>query len=404
MKRITPLIVNNWQIKLLALFSALIFWFYVASSYAKIGSFPGTLPIEYRNLPANTVAISDSDNISIKLAADGIVWQRLSSSSFMAYVDLAGLSIGTHELEVKVDMSVSGVQIIEKKPAKILVRIEPKISKEVPVSVKIEGKPGEGFITQTADVQPAKVTVSGAQSVLEKILEATAVVKLNGETEDKTTVSKLFALDNEGKQINHISFSPEEVKVTLPLAKYEDVKTVGISPIFAGQPASSYWISKVTVSPQTITISGSASALRTTNYLETMPIDIEGIAENKTKSASLKLPEHIGLVGDNSVKVYIEVSQTALSKEITATIKYQNLNANLNISQISPSSVKVVVTAAGDILQNISSLNTVVNLDLTGKQTGTFSIDISKNDISLPKDASVVSWLPSSLSITLQPK
>ncbi|PIP21719.1 MAG: hypothetical protein COX39_01505 [Candidatus Nealsonbacteria bacterium CG23_combo_of_CG06-09_8_20_14_all_40_13] len=404
MKRITPLIVNNWQIKLLALFSALIFWFYVASSYAKIGSFPGTLPIEYRNLPANTVAISDSDNISIKLAADGIVWQRLSSSSFMAYVDLAGLSIGTHELEVKVDMSVSGVQIIEKKPAKILVRIEPKISKEVPVSVKIEGKPGEGFVTQTADVQPTKVTVSGAQSVLEKILEATAVVKLNGETEDKTTVSKLFALDNEGKQINHISFSPEEVKVTLPFSKYEDVKTVGISPIFAGQPASSYWISKVTVSPQTITISGSASALRTTNYLETMPIDIEGIADNKTKSASLKLPEHIGLVGDNSVKVYIEVSQTALSKEITATIKYQNLNANFNVSQVSPSSVKIVVTAAGDILQNISSSNTIVNLDLTGKQTGTFSIDISKNDISLPKDASVVSWLPSSLSITLQPK
>lgn len=393
--------INNWQIKLLALASAIIFWFYVASSYAKIGNFPGTIPIEFRNMPSNLVAISDNDQVTVKLVAEGLVWQRLSSNSLKAYVDLAGLSTGTYELEVKVDVVVTGVQVVEKNPNKILVRLEQKISKEVPVVAKIEGQAGEGLVYETPEILPNKVEVTGPKSYLDNIFEATAVATLSGETETKTINAALAAFDSEGDKINQITFSPSEVKLIIPLVKIEDVKSVGVLPKLEGTVLAGWNISKIDTSPSTVNITGKSTALRNINYLETMPINVNDLSESKTFSSNINLPAGIALINPTTIKVTVQLSQITLSKEIIATLRYQNLASNLQVSNLDPNTVKVVLTGSQESLQAADTSNVILNLNFAGKNSGTFNLDISKNDFQLPKDTSIINIFPTTLSATV---
>lgn len=396
------ILISNWPVKLIAILAATLLWFYVASSESRVGDFPGKLPLEYRNVPEGLETISDVEEVQIKLVAEGIVWQRLSAASFEAYVDLAGLPLGTHELEVKINVKTVGVSIVEIKPNKILVRLEPVAKKEVPVHVQISGKPAEGLVIDIPVSEPETVSVSGAQSVVENIFEATAKLVLSGESSDITKSVPLVVLDSEGEIIKNLTFEPKEVKIILPLSKFGKNKTVGVVAKFIGTSAGGFYVSKVEIDPPTVTISGKTANIQNIDSVATRPIDISGISASVTKTASLDLPEGTALLGDlERVTVKITVSSQTASREIIVGLNYKNLASNLKVDSISPSQIKAQVSCPQNILDTLSSSNVVLNLDLSGKGAGSFNLDIGPGQVSTPEGCSVSSVLPSSVSVTL---
>lgn len=399
------ILTSDWRTKILAILAATFLWFYVASSSSKVGNFPGSIPLEFRNVPQGLVAISDTQEVQIKLVAEGIVWQRLSASSFEAYVDLAGFNLGTSDLEVKVESKISGVSIVEIKPKKILVRLEPIAKKEVPVSVQISGKPAEGLVADTPVPEPNTVQISGAQSVVDKIFEATAKLTLSGESADVTKSVPLMALNSEGQPISNLTFEPAEVKVTVPLSKFGKTKTVGVVAKFTGSPQSGYFVSQVSVDPPTVAVSGKSSVLQSVDAINTKPIDISGISQNVARQATLDVPEGISL-SDISLKISVKitVSSQSQSREVTVGQNYQNLSSNLKVDSITPSKITAAVFCPASLLDSLSSSNVVLNIDLSGKGTGTFNLDIKTSQVSVPDGCSVSSLLPSSISVTLGSK
>ena len=133
------LFTNNLTAKIICLLLAFSFWTYVVSGEAKVDNFPGSLAIEVKNRPENLVVVKDVNEVEIRIMAERGVWQKLSSGSFEAYIDLSGLSQGTHDVAVNVRSSVDEVQIVEVKPAKILVSMEPVVHKTIEVKSKTEG-------------------------------------------------------------------------------------------------------------------------------------------------------------------------------------------------------------------------------------------------------------------------
>jgi YbbR domain-containing protein len=399
-------ITNNWAAKLVCILVAVGLWAYVAIGESKVDNLPGKLPLQIKNTPSDLTAIVDEDSVQVKISADRSTWSRLSSNSIIAYIDLNGLTQGTHEVSVLAESTVSNVEIIDITPKKVLVRLEPIIKKKVPVRIQTSGQAGEGLVAGEATIEPSEVEISGAESVVGKILEATASVALNGETNQIEKNIPLVALDSNGEEIKNVSFNPKEAKVTLPLVKAGTTKSVGIKAQITGKPKSGYWINQVIITPSNVTISGSSGILRGISYLQTKAIDVEGISQNLTKQIDLDVPSGATLDETNSqVKVEIQVSVGSSEKEISAGLIYDNLSSLLKVDSIDPNAVKIVVSGPTDVLSTLSSSNVQVHLNLGNiKSSGAYNIDIDRNSITVPDGMSVSSYVPSAIKVNLSNK
>jgi len=397
---------NNFWPKIFCLALAISIWFYVAQGEAKIANFPGNLNLNLRGVPTGLVAITDTQNVQLKISAEQAVWKTLSADNFSVYLDLNNITQGTQELSINATTNISGVQIVQIIPEKVMVRLEQVSSKTIPVNLKIEGQAGDDFVPGDSIIDPEKIELSGAKSVIDRIFEATAILKLNGETSDISKTTAALALDADGEIIKNISFSPGEVKVTLPIIKAGTSKTVGIKTKISGKPKSGYWLSSITTNPLEVTVYGAANQLKTIDYIETNEINVDGLEKNKTFQSELNVPSGLTLADKIAkVKVDIGLSENTTQKEITAGLNWTNLSQALQISTISPSVVKVVVTGTASALSELNSSNVIVNLNLINyRSSGTYNIDIPKESITAPAETTVSSFVPSSLTIILSNK
>lgn len=406
MIKIQNLFFKNLLAKITCVLLAVVFWIYVGTGLTKNANFPGEIPLKAKNVPQGLVAVLNTDKISVKVMAENDVYQKLTNESFNAYVDLNGLKEGTHNVKPIVTVNVANVAILETNPDEIVVSIEPSISKEVPVSALITGKAGNGLVAGQSQIDPGKVTVTGARSVIASILSATAKIELSGQTSDFKQIVKLTALNSKGEDIKGISFSPAEVIVNVPIVKASNVKTVGIKVNTIGTVADGYWISEIQTEPKTITITAAEGTITQTSFIGTAEVSINGLNKNTTTKTTLAPPPGVSILDNVSqISVSITISKNQASKEIQVGFKPQGLAGNLKITSYDPDKATVVVTGPQEILKNISSGDIIININLSGiNQPGTFSVDISRSDITGPTGVSVASIVPSAINVRIDTK
>jgi len=395
---------HNLGIKFLALILASAFWIYVATGEAKTQIYPAKIPIIPKNLENGLAAVYDQDETMVKIMATSSAWSELTVDSFVAYVDLGDKTLGTYEVDVIVTCSVPGVQIVDKDPAKILVRIEPEITAQVPVAGKIEGTPAKGFKLGQLALSPIEVEARGAKSLITSTFKAVVQINVDGASSSIEKDYKIVALQGEDKIIRTITFSPEKVKVNLPISKEGEGKIVGIKVKTKGDVASGFWIDKIELTPETVNIVGDKELISGIDYLETEEIDIAGINGKKEYNSKLVLPGGVSLAAGEpaEVKVTFSVASEDISRQVVAGFAYQGLDSGITIVNLSPAEMKVVVVGPAGSLRNLSSGNVVVNLNLGGKSAGSYSINISKSMISVPPGCSVASFVPSRVTVTIQ--
>jgi YbbR domain-containing protein len=394
-KKIFIFFTTNIIAKILALFFALAIWVYVTTGEAKVDRFPGNIPIEPRNVPVGMAIADELGNVEVKIKAPYASWQKLSADDFTAYVDLGGLDIGTYRIDVEIHISDPSISIIEKDPAKVTVSLEPLTSKEVPVAVKIEGKAAEGFATGETSTEPPKVEVRGAKSLVDNILDASAIVKLNGEDVDLEKKVRLTAFDASSKEIKNISFMPDSISVKIAITRATNTKTVGIKASIVGDPKENFWVSKVIITPSVAVVSGEPEELKELEYLETARIDIANISKTLDKEVDLVLPEGIALISrKRKFKVLVSVAPNLSVKEIPATLNFIGKPGSTS------STVEVKVSGPISILNNLYSGHVVIDIDLSNRGSGVYNID--KSAIKVPSGIDVVDFSPKIINIIIE--
>jgi YbbR domain-containing protein len=404
----TNIFTNNLGGKVVAVILALGLWLYVASGQSKVIDFPSKIPVNARGVSEGYIAKLSNDEVSIKVAVDRKYLKTLSTDSFDAYVDLTGKTKGTYsDVPITVVSKDSNVEIRQVTPVTITVTIDSAVSKTVPVVAKIEGKPGDGLAPDDPAIEPDKVEVRGAKSDIDQILEATAEIKLNGETTDVKKTVALQGFDASGNVIKGIQFTPDSTVLTVPIVKAGKTKTVGIRVKTTGVVKSGFWASSISVDPNLISITGNAEALSATKYIETEAINIDGLSQNKVYTIGITVPTGIVLVDPiTDVKVTINLSGTDTTKEITASINSINLAQTLQLDTSSTEEVKVIVSGPADKLATLSSSDVVVTLDLSMFRTAQTStkIDLTQDWIKVPSGITIIRFNPSAITISLQSK
>lgn len=370
----------------------------------KIAELPSDIPVRAVNLSQGMTAdFGGGKSVRVIVSAPRDIWGTLNDSSFSATVDAAGRAAGTYDVDITVVSSLDSVKIINVKPEKAVITIEPVIKKTVPVSLRTSGKAGNELIPGDAVLNPEKVEIAGPKAMIGDISQVYAEIKLNGETQNIILDVPLKALNGAGELIPSISITPETISVNLPLIKAGNSKTVTVKPVIIGTPAVGYWIESITVDPVVITVLGTADSLVSLSEILTSNVSVGGMSSNSTQNVKLALPSGVTTSNDvDTVKVTITLKETDTTKSITPEIVYDGLDGALKVTTITPTSVSVVVSGTTNLLQGLIGSSVKLKLDLASyKSAGTYSVSIKNEYFVLPTGVSLASFLPSSIDVTL---
>ncbi|MDP2624873.1 MAG: CdaR family protein, partial [Candidatus Peregrinibacteria bacterium] len=284
------LITNNLHIKILALLSAALFWFVLLSSSNTFFEFPDQLEIEAFNVPEGLAVVNDLGTAQITIRADQELYKTLTPDNFTVYVDLQGLAEGTKTVDISVNSKKSEVSVISINPASIEITLESLITTEIPLSIELTGEPSENYTATLVEESGFTVELSGAETVLENVSEAVAILILSGnETEDITRTVEIEVLDENGNVVNQVTVDPKTIEVNVVVELEQSQKTVGVK--INVEELADGWISSLTSTPQVVQIYGDADVLNSIEYLETETIEVSsGESSVKTKT-ELILPD-----------------------------------------------------------------------------------------------------------------
>jgi len=363
-----------------------------------------TRSVELLGQHSDMVLIGDVlTQVRVTVRAPESILSQLSNSPNLieVWVDLSGLEAGNHELPVLVSVERDPHRVASIEPRVVEVQLDERIVRQVPVMINLNGEPALGYRKGTPDLEPAEVSVSGPESTVEQVEQATTSLDIFGANETVQTTVTVNAMNANGDPVDEVTITPRVIDVTVPITLLGGYRTVAIKPETVGQPAPGYRLTHISVSPPTVTVFSSNPQLvnELPGYVETNPMDITGITDDVEIRMDLNLPDGMELVGDPSVLVQVGVAAIEGSLTLSLPVETLGLPPELQAS-IAPTNVDLIVSGPLPVLDTLSADSFRVVVDLGGLEPGVYQlapvIDL------IPGQVSIDTILPETVEVTVR--
>lgn len=392
---------RHWQLKLFAVLAAILFWIIASADAQRLSTYPGGLPIQFANIPEGYVASSDTTNVNISLVAKRATWQSLRAQDFSAVIDLSGAQIGVMEYEVIARTNRTDVRIAHTSPSRLLVRIEPIETKQVPVDVRVVGNAADGFASSEVKSEPSSVMVRGPRSALEAIEHVDAKVELAGQRESFDVSVPITIPGGSTKQ--QLAATPEAVMLHVVLGRAGTSKTVGVIVPTEGTPPNGQTITSLTVTPSVVSVTGSPQLLAQLENLSTESLILDTIEGETTAQLRIVLPDGVHFVdpAGDIVSVAVRISDVIARRIITVPVKITDIPSQLRLLSTSPSTIQVTISGPVGILQNLAPDAIALQLSAATLGQGQNIFQILPSLLTHHDQILVEQVLPTSVSIIL---
>jgi YbbR domain-containing protein len=133
------------------------------------------IPLEFTNLPTQLEIVgAPPDVVEVRVRGSSGALSRIATGELVAILDLRSARAGQRlfHLEGADVRTPFGVEVVQVAPSSISIRLEPSVSKQVPIVPTVEGEPAPGFVVGTVTAEPAQVEVVGPAGALESLTEA----------------------------------------------------------------------------------------------------------------------------------------------------------------------------------------------------------------------------------------
>jgi len=280
-------LLKNIDIKLLSLFLAIILWLYIASGENPIIENFFDASLNMNNLGENLVVKEFPPTVSVGIKGPKDVINSISPHQIIGVVDFSDINeAGIYKLKVEV-IAPKRTGITRIIPSDIKVDLERVLTQIVEVEYSLIGIPEKEYsLADEPQLDPSKVKITGAQSILEKIKQIICTIDISGIKDDLNKKIEVKALDANGDEIKGVRIEPNIVEASISLTRGYPEKILPVKPRIIGKPAPGYYISQILANPNEIRIFGNYSKISNIDSLETIPIDVNGI----TKTLSVKVP------------------------------------------------------------------------------------------------------------------
>jgi len=393
------LIVRNWPLKLGALaLSTLLYSGLVLSQTTR--EFTGGLPILPVNQPANVTLLTQLGNTTlVRYVAPADLGLRIDASSFKATVDLANVdpSQGHVTLPVTVTALDDRVQVLDVQPSQITIQLDRVTSRSVPIKAVIVGTVPPGADVGTPILDATSATVSGPDGVVSKVAEVDALVTIDPSGIDVDRTVDLVAVDASGAQLTPIDIEPASVHLRVPVFTDRRIRTVPVSAVVVGTPASGFEIESVIVTPVVVQVEGDANDLAGLQQADTSPVSVTGASSNIVQQVSLALPSGVQAIDAASVQVTVKLRAVVGARTFDAGLTLVGASPD-KLYSLSASHVLVTIGGSATDLDRLGSVPLVLTLDVTGLDAGEHRIVPMAN---LTTGLTLLSVSPSPIIVTI---
>jgi len=395
---------------ILALFLAMLVW--VVATYE--ADPPKTdvlqnIPVQIRNKGPNLRIMNNVDAyVQVEVRAPESSWKRLDPTSFEAYVDLSGVGEGTSTVDVHVSCPADpAVQILQQTPVQVTVRLEELTAKKLSIIARVLDADSLplGYVSRPPTVKPTSITVSGPRSIVERAQQATVDIRLQGARQTVDFTLKPTIRDAKDNTVLGLEISPTVVQVQVQIERQLGYRDATVSAVIKGSPAPGYWVSNIAVDPPVVTVYGKPQIIEEMpGFLETTPIDIEGVSATVAKRVPLALPEGVSVYSENlsgqTVNVRIEITPQLGGQTLRRPVEYQGLRTGYR-AVLSPEVADVILSGPLPELQALTAEDVRVVLDLLGLREGTHKL---KPTVLLPEGSNlqVKTVQPEVIEVTIE--
>lgn len=315
----------NWGLKIASLLFAIIVWFLVTNINDPI------ISVRYTNIPVTIkngnlitekgqvyTVLDGSDTIeSVTVYAPRTVIDSLSQSNLVATADIQELSsLNTVSIEIKTNKYWDKIENITTSSDIVKLNVERKASKGMALSATTSGTLSDGYVIGDVTTEQNMVRISGPESFIARIARASVDVDVTGFTSNIGTDADILLYDSDGNVLDPTaqgaSMNIKTVRVNVQIL---ETKYVPVNYVISGEPAAGYALTgKVEASPNEVLIAGRSSVISTVSEITVSDetLDVSGLTGNLTATIELGnyLPNGVSF-GDNdfngtaSVVVYI---------------------------------------------------------------------------------------------------
>ena len=235
----------------------------------------------------------------------------ISKKDFNLKVDLSAYALksGVNNIPVKIVDYPEGINIKNTGNLTIKVVLENLEEKEMNITSKLNTTFQDGISEISSEISPQKVTISGALSLIDKVSQ---VIIDGSESNISRNFSKTFnlkAVDANGDEVDGVEISTKKVTYSMKVKKQKEVP---IKIDYQGSLPNGISKESEELSIKNVIISGEVDDVDKIESIETEPIYLSNITENKKITLDLIIPEGINIVGNDTSVI------------LTYNVKYYN--------------------------------------------------------------------------------
>ena len=395
-------LMNKSTLKILSLLIAILIWVVVKNVQdPMITSIPVTIVNESYLASKLEVPllIEGQDTVNVKVKGRESVVKELAREDFTAVADMTQIiSMETTPRMVPVKVSCEGLldSDISVTPGNIQVDIEKQTSVEKIIAVNTgDTVPDKNYEVGVLKANPEKVTISGPESIVNKIDRVVAMVDVSDRKETRTELdSELKIYDKNQdelseKQLSYLDLKEirnNKIKVTAEFWKAQN--KISLKAESSGSPKHGYQVSEIKLVPDTISIAGTDEALQKLaeagNILE-IPgsmIDVSGKSSDFEVNIDLTelLPENTKLARDLNSSVIATVKILPYNSqdfELPATqIQTENIPEDMDLV-FGQEKITVRLKGKDEDLKNLKPETVQMKIDLKGYKEGEDTVPVT---------------------------
>jgi len=383
----------------LSIIIASVMWLYVATDKNPVVERILTLDVHVRGLSPTEVVVQAPNRVVVRLQGSRSGISLLTPDVLDASLDLTGLGPGEHRVPIAVATPAGDVRVVERTPAEALVVLDQLTLKRLPVEVSLIGTPPQGVTLGAAQIRPDHVTISGAGVQIAEVRHAVVTVDTARLRQQLLTSVPIRLLDANGQEVHGVMVDPSIVEVILPVGTGTITKLLPVVPTLTGAPAAGLGVTRVTVLPETVTVSGPGDALQAIQAVATVPIDLGGARRDVIRQVALALPSG-ATVSPRQVTVAVRIGPALLSR-VFAGVPLRVTGALPGLSaRLAPDRVQVTLVGPASALERLTPSAVVVQVDLSGLGLGVHRVAPT---VVLPDGTQALGVSPAQVSVTLTP-
>ena len=420
-----PKIFENIGLKLFALAFAIVLWLLVTNINDPVSRMTIS-NVQVRLLNTDLITkqgdvysvLDDSDVVPVvTVTAKRSIIDALDKDDIAATADVNDLSsLDTVEIRFSSYKFNNEIDSIEGSTENVKLSIEKKLTSTFTLKTATAGKLASGYELGSVIPEQNQVRVSGPQSVVSSISEATATVDISGATGSISTYSDIRLLDSSGNPVDTqtLTMNINSVKVNVVVLP---VKTIPVQVTTSGSPADGYLATgKITADPETVSIAGKSSVLQTIESLQIpgSAVDISGADSDVTRTVDVSgfLPEGVtfedsSFDGKVQVTVGIEPAQDADVDVKISSVSLNNVPQGYEAKILAVNDGSKTVSASEDGAFTLRFRGLAANIDgirldtlQPGVDIGALTADKQEENLAGNYTAAVAVTLPDSVMQT----